>query len=112
MYYGNTVTQNVTKTIPLETGKTEYSMDFENFGKFSVKVEYTMSSSMVSASETATVGIVACLKKYQHMFDIIICRIKSKCGIWIHLIQIFEIMEICIIRRLKNMRLLQQKIRT
>ncbi len=59
MYYGNTVTQNVTKTIPLETGKTEYSMDFENFGKFSVKVEYTKSGSMVSASETATVGIVA-----------------------------------------------------
>ena len=59
MYYGNTVTQNITKTIPLETGKTEYSMDFENFGKFSVKVEYTKSGSMVSASETATVGIVA-----------------------------------------------------
>lgn len=59
MYYGDTVTQHVTKTIPLENGKTEYSMDFENFGKFSVTVEYVKAGAVVSASETVTVGIVA-----------------------------------------------------
>lgn len=59
MFYENTVTQNVTKTIPLESGKTEYAMDFENFGKFRVTVEYLKSGAVVSASEAVTVGIVA-----------------------------------------------------
>ncbi len=59
MYYDNTVTQNVTKTIPLENGKTEYSMDFENFGKFRVTVEFVKSGAVVSASNVVTVGIVA-----------------------------------------------------
>lgn len=59
MYYGDKVTQNVTKTIPLESGKTEYSMDFGYFGKFSTVVEYKKADETVSASEAVTVGIVA-----------------------------------------------------
>lgn len=59
MYYGDTVTQKVTKTIPLENGKTEYSMDLENFGKFRTTVEYVKSGAIVSASKAVMVGIVA-----------------------------------------------------
>lgn len=59
MYYGDTVTQNLTKIIPLQNDKTEYIINLENFGKYSVTIEYLKNNISVSASETITVGIAA-----------------------------------------------------
>lgn len=59
MYYKDTVTQNVAKTIPLVMGQSDYLMDFQNFGKYTVCVEFLKGSDSVTASENVTVGIVA-----------------------------------------------------
>ncbi len=59
MYYNSTVTQEVTETFPLKKDTREYSMDFENFGKFQVRVEYLNKSESVSVSDETAVGIVA-----------------------------------------------------
>ncbi len=59
MYYEDTVTQNVVDTFALEQDKTTYTMDFENFGKFSVTVEYLKGTESVCISDAVTVGIVA-----------------------------------------------------
>lgn len=40
MYYQDTVTQNVTKTIPLSKDQSQYTVDLKNFGKYTVSVEY------------------------------------------------------------------------
>ncbi len=59
MYYEDTVTQNVMDTFALEQDKQTYTMDFKNFGKFSVEVEYLKGTETVFVSEPVTVGIVA-----------------------------------------------------
>ncbi len=59
MYYNSTVTQEVTETFPLEKDTREYPMDFKNFGKFQVRVEYLNGNESVSVSDETAVGVVA-----------------------------------------------------
>lgn len=59
MYYGDTVTQNLVKTVTLQNDITEYTMDCENFGKYFVTIEYLKNGMTVSTSEVVMVGIAA-----------------------------------------------------
>lgn len=59
MYYNDIATQEVTEIIPLENNKPEYFVDLNNFGKFTVDVEYVKNEETLSPSEPVIVGIAS-----------------------------------------------------